>query len=69
MGMGWLVRGCGELLLPVAQFFKGMEQHRYIAVLREVAAVGQVGLQINESGNSRNLRTCQAPGATWSWPS
>jgi len=46
MGMGWLVRGCGELLLSGAQLFKGMEQHRYIAVLRKVAAVGQGWLQI-----------------------
>jgi hypothetical protein len=40
-----------------------VEQHRYIAVLREVAAVGQGGLQINEPGTSRILKTL--PGS-WS---
>jgi hypothetical protein len=34
-----------------------MEQHRYIAVLREVAGVSQGGLQINEPGTSRSLKT------------
>jgi hypothetical protein len=34
-----------------------MDQQRFMAVLSEVAAMGQGGLQINEPGTSRNLKT------------
>ncbi len=34
-----------------------MEQQRFMAVLSEVAAMGQGGLQINEPGTSRSLKT------------
>ncbi len=37
------------------QLFEGMDQQRFIAVLSEVAAVGQGGLQINEPGTSCSL--------------
>jgi len=40
-----------------------MEQQRFIAVLSEVAAVGQGGLQISEPGTSRSLKSL--PGS-WS---
>ena len=40
-----------------------MEQLRFMAVLSDVAAVGQSGLQINELGTSRSLKTL--PGS-WS---
>jgi hypothetical protein len=40
-----------------------MDQQRFMAVLSEVAAVGQGGLQINEPGTSRSLKTL--PGS-WS---
>jgi hypothetical protein len=33
-----------------------MEQQRFIAVLSQLAAVGQVGLQINEPGTARSLK-------------
>ncbi len=49
--------------LQALQLFEGMDQQRFIAVLSEVAAVGQGGLQINEPGTSRSLKTL--PG-TWS---
>ena len=49
--------------LQALQLFEGMEQQRFMAVLSEVAAVGQGGLQINEPGTSRSLKTL--PG-TWS---
>ena len=49
--------------LQALQLFEGMEQQRFMAVLSEVAAVGQGGLQINESGTSRSLKT--RPGS-WS---
>jgi hypothetical protein len=32
-----------------------MDQQRFLAVLSEVAAMGQGGLQINEPGTSRSL--------------
>ena len=37
----------------------GLEWKALIAVLSEVAAVGQGGLQINEPGTSRSLKTLQ----------
>jgi hypothetical protein len=49
--------------LQALQLFEGMDQQRFIAVLSEVAAVGQGGLQINEPGISRTLKNL--PG-TWS---
>ena len=49
--------------LQALQLFEGMEQQRFMAVLSEVAAVGQGGLQINEPGTSRGLKTL--PGS-WS---
>jgi predicted Zn-dependent protease len=49
--------------LQALQLFEGMDQQRFIAVLSEVAAVGQGGLQINEPDTARSLKTL--PG-TWS---
>ena len=49
--------------LQALQLFEGMDQQRFIAVLSEVAAVGQGGLQINEPGTSRSLKNL--PG-NWS---
>ena len=49
--------------LQALQLFEGMEQQRFMAVLSEVAAMGQGGLHINEPGTSRSLKTL--PG-TWS---
>ena len=49
--------------LQALQLFEGMDQQRFMAVLSEVAAVGQGGLQINEPGTSRSLKTL--PGS-WS---
>jgi tetratricopeptide (TPR) repeat protein len=49
--------------LQALQLFEGMDQQRFLAVLSEVAAVGQGGLQINETGTSRTLKTL--PGS-WS---
>ena len=49
--------------LQALQLFEGMEQQRFMAVLSEVAAMGQGGLQINEPGTSRILKTL--PGS-WS---
>jgi len=49
--------------LQALQLFEGMEQQRFMAVLSEVAAVGQGGLQINEPGTSRSLKNL--PGS-WS---
>ncbi|MCP9852825.1 tetratricopeptide repeat protein [Synechococcus sp. HJ21-Hayes] len=49
--------------LQALQLFEGMDQQRFMAVLSEVAAVGQGGLQINEPGSSRTLKTL--PGS-WS---
>jgi Flp pilus assembly protein TadD len=43
--------------LQALQLFEGMDQQRFIAVLSEVAAVGQGGLQINEPGTSRSLKS------------
>jgi hypothetical protein len=40
-----------------------MDQQRFIAVLSQLAAVGQVGLQINEPGTARSLKNL--PGS-WS---
>jgi hypothetical protein len=48
------------------QLFEEMEQQRFMAVLSEVAAVGQSGLQINEPGTSRSpvaARKDDAPAA------
>jgi hypothetical protein len=41
--------------LQALQLFEGMDQQRFMAVLSEVAAMGQGGLQINEPGTSRIL--------------
>ncbi len=49
--------------LQALQLFEAMEQARFMAVISEVAAVGQAGLQINEPGTSRTLKNL--PG-TWS---
>ncbi|PZV04981.1 MAG: hypothetical protein DCF23_04825 [Cyanobium sp.] len=43
--------------------FQEMDQAEFMAVISEVAAVGQSGLQINEPGTSRSLKTL--PGS-WS---
>lgn len=42
--------------LQALQLFEDMDQQRFIAMISEVAAVGQGGLQINETGTSRSLR-------------
>ena len=49
--------------LQALQLFEGMDQQRFIAVLSEMAAVGQGGLQINEPGTARSLKNL--PGS-WS---
>ena len=49
--------------LQALHLFEGMDQQRFMAVLSEVAAMGQGGLQINEPGTSRSLKTL--PGS-WS---
>jgi predicted Zn-dependent protease len=49
--------------LQALQLFEEMVQQRFMAVLSEVAAMGQGGLQINEPGTSRSLKTL--PGS-WS---
>ena len=49
--------------LQALQLFEGMDQQRFMAVISEVAAVGQGGLQINEPGTCRSLKTL--PGS-WS---
>jgi hypothetical protein len=49
--------------LQALQLFEGMDQQPFMAVLSEVAAMGQSGLQINEPGTSRSLKTL--PGS-WS---
>ena len=49
--------------LQALQLFEGMDQRQFMAVLSEVAAMGQGGLQINEPGTSRRLKTL--PGS-WS---
>jgi hypothetical protein len=49
--------------LQALQLFEGMEQRRFMAMLSEVAAMGQGGLQINEPGTARSLKTL--PGS-WS---
>ena len=54
--------------LQALQLFEGMDQQRFIAVLSEVAAVGQGGLQIHEPGMPAASRTCPAAGATSPWP-
>ena len=38
--------------LQALQLFEGMDQQPFMAVLSEVAAMGQSGLQINEPGTS-----------------
>jgi hypothetical protein len=42
--------------LQALQLLEGMDHQRFIAVLSEVAAVGQGGLQINEPGTGRSLK-------------
>jgi hypothetical protein len=49
--------------LQSLQLFEGMDQHRFIAVLSEVAAVGQSGRQINGPGTARSLKNLRG---TWS---
>ena len=49
--------------LQALQLFEGISQRQLMAVLSEVAAMGQGGLQINEPGTSRSLKTL--PGS-WS---
>jgi predicted Zn-dependent protease len=49
--------------LQALQLFEGMDQQRFMAVLSEVAAMGQGGLQINEPDTYRSLKTL--PGS-WS---
>jgi hypothetical protein len=49
--------------LQALQLFEGMDQQRFIAVVSEVAALGQGGLEINEPSTSRTLQNL--PG-TWS---
>ena len=49
--------------LQALQLFEVMDQQRFMAVLSEVADVGQGGLQINEPGTSRSRKTL--PGS-WS---
>ena len=49
--------------LQALQLFEEMGQQRFLAVLSEVGAVGQSGLQIYEPGTSRSLKTL--PGS-WS---
>ncbi len=58
-----LRQGPVSYCLQALKLFEGMEQQRFLAVLSEVAAVGQGGLQINEPGTSRSLKTL--PGS-WS---
>jgi hypothetical protein len=49
--------------LQALQLFDAMDQQRFIAVLSEVAAVGQGGLQINEPGTASRLKNLPC---TWS---
>ena len=49
--------------LQALQLFEGMDQRQFMAVLSEVAAIGQGGLQINEPAIARSLKTL--PGS-WS---
>lgn len=42
--------------LQAQQMFEGMDQRRFIAVISELAAVGQGGLEINEPGTRRSLK-------------
>jgi hypothetical protein len=49
--------------LKALRLLEGMEQQRFLAVLSEVAAIGQSGLQINDPSTSRRLKTL--PG-NWS---
>ncbi len=58
---GTLATG-GERIRQAQQLFEGMGQQRFIAMLCEVAALGQSGLQINEPGNCFTLMTLPA---TW----
>jgi len=58
-----LSQDAGSYCLQALQLFEGMDQQRFIAVLSKVAAVGKGGLQINEPGSSRSLKTL--PGC-WS---
>ena len=46
-----------ELLPPGPAAVRGMEQLRFMAVLSDVAAVGQGWLQINEPGTALRLKT------------
>ena len=46
-----------ELLPPGPAAVQRMDQQVFMAVLSEVAALGQGGLQINELGTSSGLKT------------
>lgn len=43
--------------LQALKLFEAIDQQRFMALLSEVAAVGQGGLQINEPGTSRSIKT------------
>lgn len=58
---GTLATG-GERFRPAQQLLEGVNRQRFIAMLSEVAALGQSGLQINEPGNCFALMTLPA---TW----
>lgn len=50
------------------QLFEGMDQQRFLAVISEVAAVGQEGLKSTSRAPPAASRLCPATGATWPWP-
>jgi hypothetical protein len=54
--------------LQAVHLFEGMEQLRFMAVLIEVGAVGQCGLQINEPGTSRGLKILPGSWSELPWP-
>ena len=64
---GHSIRGPSKTLQG-HQLLKEMDQQRLLAVLYEVAADGRGGLQINEPGTSRSLKTLPDAGAAWPWP-
>lgn len=53
----WFAPRPASFCLQAPQLFEGMDQQGFLAVLSEVGAVGQRGLQINEPGNSHSLKT------------
>jgi hypothetical protein len=54
--------------LQVLQLFESMDQQRFIAVLSEVAAMGQGGLQINEPGTTGTLKNLPGSWGDRPWP-